>query len=264
VLRALRQLTRIDATKRARDHAAWMGETLRAASGSDFLCLGLFADGRSIHDAQLALCDELVEGLPAGDWLDVGSGLGGPAHYWLSEPKRRITAFEIVDGRRDRTPPHERLTVRGGDLDRMPFDGDFDAVIALESAHYARDLGQFVRQCWRALRPGGQLRAAVVLRQTEQLRLYDQGVLRAAEQGMGCPPLQTLGAWEHHLEAGFEDVHVDNRTADVIGGLAAWGDAFSGVDGLPGGLGARGMRYLARRGVSGPLRYALVRATRPG
>ncbi|HJN77000.1 MAG TPA: methyltransferase domain-containing protein [Myxococcota bacterium] len=264
MLTALRQFARIDATKRARDHAVWLGPTLREASGSDNLCLGLFSAGRSIHEAQLRLVDALAEGLPAGRWLDVGSGLGGPAHRWLEDEDRQVTAVELVPGRVARTPPHPRLRSIVGDADRMPFFEEFDVVLALESGHYARDLSQFLHQCWLALSPGGWLSAAVVLRKREHLRLYDVGVIRAAEQALGCSPLATSEDWESILaRTGFVDVRLQDRSKEVIAGLPLWADALATAGGSRGSLGARCLRYVARRGSSGPLRYGLVRARKP-
>lgn len=265
MLRALRQITRIDAAKRARDHAAWLGPTVREAAGTEHLDLGLFEPGSTIEEAQLRLIDEVAEGLGAGHWLDVGSGLGGPAHRWLEQADRRVTAYEIVPGRAARTRPHERLRVLVGDCDRMPFDAEFDAVVALESANCARDLAQFLHQCWVALKPGGVLSAATVLRQRERLRLYDVGVIRAAEQALGCSSLVTTEDWQNELQRlGFVDLSVSDRSTDVLAGLELWADALSAAPSSLSALGARGLRYLSKRGLSGPLRYALVRATKPG
>ena len=263
MLKALRQIARIDAAKRSRDHASWLGPVVQEASGSEFLCLGL--GDQELGAAQRALADRVVEGLPAGDWLDIGAGLGGPAHRWLEDEDRWVTAYEIAPGRQSRMRRHPRLRGLVGDMDRMPFDAEFDAAILLESAHHGRELTQLLHQCWTALRPGGQLRAAVVLRQRERLRLYDVGVIRAAEQALGCAPLVTTEDWQRGLTyMCFEAVQIEDLTAEVLPVLPRWAEALDRVGGSTASVGARGLRYLAHRGLSGPLRYALVRATKSG
>jgi SAM-dependent methyltransferase len=259
MLKALRHLTRLDATKRTRDwYAANLDRLDRATSGSLHLNLGLGPGPLPV--AQKALAAAMAEGLPAGHWLDVGCGLGGPALQWLdADPALRVTGLELVPEILDRARIHiprldGRLRLVGGDADQMPFDPEFDAVIALDSVWHVRDRVQFTQQAWRALKPGGVLRLTDLACRPEHLRLYDAAVVAAARKGLGAHALSTAQRWTATLQAnGFEAVTVTDQSAERVDLLEDWSHAVGGALG-------RGLGYLHQRRAGGPLAFLLVEA----
>lgn len=93
--------------------------------------------------------------------LDVGSGRGGGAshvHRYLG-PARTVgcdlarRAFEFCNRVHGDV---EGLEFRRGDALDLPFDnGEFDAVLNVESAHCYPDRARFFREAYRVLKPGG-------------------------------------------------------------------------------------------------------------
>ncbi len=95
--------------------------------------------------------------------LDLGCGSGAAASYLAGTCNVDIVAvtnsavqadicrrkFERYDG---------RVRVVLGDFDGLDFaDESFDAIYALESIGYTKDLDAWLARCWRMLRPGGRL-----------------------------------------------------------------------------------------------------------
>src|SRR5438132_6952527 len=95
--------------------------------------------------------------------LDLGCGSGAAACYLASKCSVDIVAvtnsavqadicqrkFASYDG---------RVRVIVGDFDDLDLaDESFDAIYALESIGYTKDLDAWLARCWRMLRPGGRL-----------------------------------------------------------------------------------------------------------
>ena len=93
-----------------------------------------------------------------GDLLEVGCGAGQGLRYLASVASRLVvggdvTASNLVEAGRVYHGPLIRL-----DAMRLPFRSQsFDSVVLLEAVYYLPDLGQFLRECRRVLRPQGTL-----------------------------------------------------------------------------------------------------------
>ena len=255
-LGTLSHLVRLDATKRT---VAWYRANLdrldRASEGSLHLNLG-WGQG-PIPAAQERMAAQMAQGLASGRWLDVGSGLGGPARQWLAaDPELHVTGLELVPEllERSRTRPHERFRQLGGDADSMPFGPEFDAVLALDSVCHVRDRAQFCRQAWRALKPQGVLRLTDLACKHEALRLTDANVVAATRLALGAHALSSTQRWTSNLrDAGFEDILIKDVTADRVDVLEAWRLALGGALG-------RTLGYLHERRSGGPVAMLLVQA----
>ena len=93
--------------------------------------------------------------------LDLGCGSGAAAYYLASQCNVEIVCvtnssvqadiwkFESFDG---------RVGVIVADFDSLDLsDENFDAIYALESIGYTKDLDAWLARCWRLLKPGGRL-----------------------------------------------------------------------------------------------------------
>jgi SAM-dependent methyltransferase len=96
------------------------------------------------------------------DVLEVGSGRGGGAAYLhRSFAPRSTTGVDFSDRAvafcRD-AHRHPGLDFVHGDAEALPFeDARFDAAINVESSHCYGDMGRFLAEVHRVLRPGGHL-----------------------------------------------------------------------------------------------------------
>jgi len=139
--------------------------------------------------------------------LDVGSGRGGGSSY----VHRYLKPVETIgmDLAKSAVALCERnngdiagLSYRVGDAMNLPFDdGEFDAVMNVESAHCYPDLGQFLSGVFRVLKPGGSF-------------LYTDFTPSGSD---GTEELEkslaALGA------AGFSEITSKNITGNVVKGL---------------------------------------------
>ncbi|MDI2031356.1 class I SAM-dependent methyltransferase [Saccharopolyspora sp. TS4A08] len=106
--------------------------------------------------------------VPLGDYagkkvLEVGCGLGEGLNF----VSRIIDASEVVgldlsqaatDRANARLSRGDRLRFVQGDAEDLPFaDGEFDVVLNVESSHNYPDLGGFLNEAARVLKPGGYL-----------------------------------------------------------------------------------------------------------
>jgi SAM-dependent methyltransferase len=95
------------------------------------------------------------------DVLEVGSGRGGGASYVARYFRpRTLTGVDICKAAirfsTARYAGQDNLEFRVGDACNLPFANDsFDVAINIESAQHYGDMGQFLEEVYRVLRPGG-------------------------------------------------------------------------------------------------------------
>ncbi|GAA2354427.1 hypothetical protein GCM10009854_35590 [Saccharopolyspora halophila] len=104
-----------------------------------------------------------VDGYAGKSVLEVGCGLGEGLNF----ASRLVNASEIVgmdlsqaaiDRANARLSRGEQLRFAQGDAESLPFpDSTFDVVLNVESSHNYPDLGGFLREAARVLKPGGYL-----------------------------------------------------------------------------------------------------------
>ncbi len=136
----------------------------------------------------------------------------------------------------------------------MPFDQEFEAVIALDTVWHLRDRAQFSRQAWRALKPGGVLRLTDIAYRPERLRLYDAAVVTVARKALGAQALSTTERWSSHLsDCGFSKLKIQDITVERVDILEDWAHSLGGALG-------RGLGYLHHRRAGGPLAFLLIEA----
>jgi cyclopropane fatty-acyl-phospholipid synthase-like methyltransferase len=145
---------------------------MQLATGGKMLNFGYWNGARDPFAAQQRLCSRVgdLAGLhSAKKLIDIGSGLGAPAKYWLS----KYNPLEVVCVNINRQQLLESMRTDGGDSRQinssvnatsvnLPFPaGTADRIVALESAQHFRPLSEFVKECRRVLVPGGILVLAV-------------------------------------------------------------------------------------------------------
>jgi len=96
------------------------------------------------------------------DVLEVGSGRGGGSS-WIARSQgiKSMTGVDLSGSAVwfcSNRHKLENLTFMQGDAENLPMaDGTVDAVVNVESCHHYPDLGVFLNEVYRVLRPGGSL-----------------------------------------------------------------------------------------------------------
>lgn len=168
------------------------------------------------HAGALASLVDLVHPQGHERFLDVATGGGHLAHAFAPYVASTV-AFDLVDdmlaqARRERVAP-----VRGM-AERLPFrDGSFDIVGCRLAAHHFADVGAFLRESRRVLKPGGRLLIADVTVPEDRdtaVEINRIETLRDPSHGRNLP----VSEWRAKLEAaGFAVDHVG--VAPFGGGL---------------------------------------------
>lgn len=100
--------------------------------------------------------------------LDVGCGIGGSTLYLASKYRATATGITLspiqaarATARAANAGLQDHVQFQVADALAMPFaDNSFDLVWSLESGEHMPDKQQFLRECCRVLKPGGQLMVA--------------------------------------------------------------------------------------------------------
>jgi SAM-dependent methyltransferase len=95
--------------------------------------------------------------------LDLGCGSGAAAYYLASQCNVEILCVTNSSAQADicqrkfvKFNGRVQVTVADFDCVELPAEG-FDAIYALESIGYTKDLDAWIERCWRMLKPGGRL-----------------------------------------------------------------------------------------------------------
>lgn len=97
--------------------------------------------------------------------LDAGCGIGGSSIWMAKQHGNRVTGITISAKQADYARQHatrhgvgELANFEVTDFCQTPFaDASFDVAWALESSCHALNKGDFLRESWRVLKPGGRL-----------------------------------------------------------------------------------------------------------
>ena len=129
------------------------------------------ADGtekKERRQAQIDLIEELLAWAgvqQATQILDVGCGIGGSSLYLAEKFNAQATGITLSPVQANRAIARaqaaglgDRTSFQVADALAMPFaENSFDLVWTLESGEHMPDKQQFLRECYRVLKPGGTL-----------------------------------------------------------------------------------------------------------
>lgn len=127
---------------------------------------GLWVSGRESHRTAVRQLVDVVAAeaeIDAGDEvLDIGSGYGAAARQIALDYDAHVTAMTISPAQHGYAiarvlPAHNPTYLLGDWMQNDLPAARFDAVYAIESASHLNDLGHFMREAVRVLRPGGRV-----------------------------------------------------------------------------------------------------------
>ncbi|ASC70713.1 2-methyl-6-phytyl-1,4-hydroquinone methyltransferase [Halomicronema hongdechloris C2206] len=240
------------------------------------------------RQAQIDLIDKVLawgKVRDAAQILDVGCGIGGSALVLAERFGGRVTGVTLspVQAERARERANavglgDQVTFRVADALQTPFaDQGFDLVWSMESGEHMPDKVAFLRECYRLLKPGGQLLMATWChRPTESLggglTLDEIGHLEILYQVYHLPYVISLPAYGRLAQqVGFTGIRLADWSVAVApfwdavieSVFAARCDRRSAADRLAYPAGSSGLRIHARWGFDrGLVRYGLLSAIR--
>ncbi len=112
---------------------------------------------------QLHLMLDVLRLRPGSHVLDAGCGTGHTTRYLTERSQARFVGIDTAEpaigrGQELAAANPERLTFKVGTMDALDFSPiSFDAVIAIESLYFCKDLTSTIGQFQKILRPGGQM-----------------------------------------------------------------------------------------------------------
>ena len=152
-------------------------------------------------------------------WLEIGSGLGGPARYLATYGDAHVTALEL---QHDQHEVAQSLTARCGLSDRvehvcgdfLEFErapGDFDAILSWLALYHIPDRPRLLEKCHRLLAPGGRF-------YTEDLSArgdIDEAQRKLLQRDLYAITLRHINEYRRDLEdAGFDVEICNSMSAD--------------------------------------------------
>jgi ubiquinone/menaquinone biosynthesis C-methylase UbiE len=210
-------------------------QTLTA--NSRFLNLGIAEGIGTPHEVrhaqeQLVLKAARAGGLCSGmKVLDAGCGLGGPAALLAETYGCSVTAIDIgryqmdsirawKNSRRGQIP----FRMLGADTQLLPFkDHSFERVYSIESAFHFQDKPQFLRECYRVLKPSGKLVLADILMKGRS----GSSVSTHMSTALSSPEFFTRTAYRKHAKReGFSEERIYDVSAGVMEALPLMRNAF--------------------------------------
>lgn len=189
-------------------------------TANDFSSLGLWTtETRSVEEARATLFDILLAFVPrkTGSILVVECGAGAAIRHLLNYyPPESVTGTDqsekLLQRGRQHTPSCTLLAMRPSALELA--DSTFETVMCVERAHLLEDRGQFLREAYRVLVPGGRLVVADLLSK----RRHSKGQATASVEGL----VDAAEYRELYFDAGFEHVEIVDVTRECIDGLVRY------------------------------------------
>jgi len=162
---------------------------------------------------------QMIGAKPGQSWLEIGSGIGGPARYLAHHGGVRVTALELQPDQNNLAAQLSRrcaidasITHVCGDFLAHDFDAQkFDAVVSWLALYHIPERPKLLKRCYDLLKPDGYF-------YTEDLYGIgdiDETQLADLERDLYAITLPDLDSYRRDLEvAGFEVEHCDDMTDD--------------------------------------------------
>ncbi|MBB4211607.1 sarcosine/dimethylglycine N-methyltransferase [Rhodothalassium salexigens DSM 2132] len=193
-----------------------------AVWGGEDIHIGLYEPGETdIKGASVKTMERMLKslgGLSADDRVaDLGAGYGGGARHLA---KRFGCTVECINISRTQNAYNQRLNkeqglddkviVRHGSFEHVPADdASFDVVWSQDAFLHSDRRDQVMAECWRILKPGGQL----IFTDPMEADDADRAALQPVYDRIHLENLGSIGFYRQVCkELGFEEVKVDNLT----------------------------------------------------
>ncbi len=173
-------------------------------------------------------------------FLDVGCGIGGTAVYFAKHLGVQGVGITLSTQQAARATAKakqhnlgDRLKFQVADALAMPFaDQSFDVVWSLESGEHMADKQKFLAECYRVLKPQGQLVLATWCHRSTQhqpLSNYEQQMLERIYRAYCLPCVLPLADYQAiAVSCGFRDSRIADWSEQVAPfWQAVWQSAFS-------------------------------------
>ena len=171
--------------------------------------------------ASLERLPQLIQAQPHWKVLDIATGAGhtafafapAVAHVWATDITEQM--LEIAK-EQAQASGLENVTVEYADADALPYgDGSFDLVTCRIAPHHFIELGPFMRQSARVLRPGGILAVVDNIVPVGEVGDYINAFEKLRDPSHGrC---LTLNEWlDEFAEAGFRIEHQETLIKQMV------------------------------------------------
>ncbi|MCF2971684.1 methyltransferase domain-containing protein [Synechococcus sp. Nb3U1] len=242
--------------------------------------------GKGRRQAQMHLINKVIKWGHIGDpfsprhILDLGCGIGGSSLELAQRFGARVTGITLspvqmkrAQERAEAVGLSQQVQFQVADALQMPFEtGSFDLVWSLESGEHMPDKHQFLAECWRVLRPGGQLLLVTWCHREGSLSPQDRQHLQKIYDVYCLPYVISLSEYVHLAQqVGFEQIYQADWSEQVA---PFWDEVIaSALDWrwIPGLLrsgwgtirGALGLGLMRRGYASGLVRFGLLSGFKP-
>lgn len=162
---------------------------------------------------------ELIGGDNPRHWLEIGSGIGGPARYLAATAGINVTALELqpdqnllAESLSRRCGLETKIQHLCGDFLEYDFAGrQFDAVVSWLALYHIPERPVLIEKSCSLLKPGGRFYTEDLCR----MAAIDQQQLSDLQRDLYAITLPDFSAYQADLEAGgFEIESVTDMTAD--------------------------------------------------
>lgn len=196
-----------------REGLAAMGRDLDSVQPEDLAALDELHMGG--HEATIHLADRMAPG-PGMTFLDIGSGLGGPARFFARQYGCTVVGVDLtpeyvaVAGMLTRLVGlDDRVTFRVGSATGLPFDsGSFDAATLVHVAMNVPDKDRLYAEAARVLKPGAVFGVYEIMRTGNGALTFPVAWADTAATSFLADPATHRRALE---AAGFEVVAEEHR-----------------------------------------------------
>ncbi|MEN9225663.1 MAG: methyltransferase domain-containing protein [Thermostichus sp. HHBFW_bins_43] len=177
--------------------------------------------GKGRRQAQIDLIEQVIQWGKLGDpfspqhILDLGCGIGGSSLELAQRFGAKVMGITLspvqakrAQERAEAAGLRQQVQFQVADALQMPFEsGTFDLVWSLESGEHMPDKQQFLAECWRVLRPGGQLVLVTWCHREGSLSRQDQQLLQKIYDVYCLPYVISLSEYVHLAQqVGFAQI----------------------------------------------------------
>lgn len=157
--------------------------------------------------------------------LDAGCGLGGSSIWMASEQQNKVTGITISAKQANYAKKiakqrnvNQLVNFEVADYCKTPFDDEsFDVIWALESACYALNKGEFLKEAYRLLRKGGRLALCDAFMLQREFNSKQWHTVMEFLNGWMVPNLSSRKEFSQLLQqAGFKDTRITDISQQVL------------------------------------------------